>query len=339
MDTALEWTPPEEWTRIETVDAHTGGEPLRIVVDGLPPLEGETVLEKRRYMQRELDGYRRALMYEPRGHADMYGAVLTEPAAAGADLGVIFTHNEGYSTMCGHGVIALATALVEAGSHDGGPVRMETPAGPVTARPTVVDGRVESVAVENVPSFVVARDRSVEVPGVGTVAYDVAFGGAFYAYCRAADAGVGLTPGDAADLVDAGRRLKAAVAADIDVEHPHEPELSFLYGVIFTGEPAGDADSRNVCVFADGEIDRCPTGTGVSGRLALRAADGRLDPGERFTVESVVDSTFTGWYDETTEFGGRRAVVPTVRGSAHLTGRHTFAVDPTDPLGEGFLLR
>jgi trans-L-3-hydroxyproline dehydratase len=280
-------------------------------------------------------------MYEPRGHADMYGAVLTEPAADEADLGVIFTHNEGYSTMCGHGVIALATVLVEAGDHDGGPIRMETPAGPVTAHPTVADGRVENVAFENVPSFVVARDRRVEVPGVGTVAYDLAFGGAFYAYCRAVDAGVGLAPGDAAELVDVGRRLKAAVAADadVDIEHPHEAELSFLYGVVFTGEPENEADSRNVCVFADGEIDRCPTGTGVSGRLALRADDGRLDPGERFSVESIVGSTFTGWYGETTGVGGHEAVVPTVRGSAHLTGRHTFAVDPTDPLGEGFLLR
>ncbi len=385
----LEWTAPEGWPRIETIDAHTGGEPLRIVVDGFPDPEGASILEKRRHAREELDEYRRALMYEPRGHADMYGAILTEPTDGSADVGVLFTHNDGYSTMCGHGIVALGTVLVEAGAVEPGPIRMETPAGIVTARPTVgddgeddgedggtgvddgedggigvddgedggtgvddggatvgADGEsdgsptVDSVAFENVPSFVYARDRAVDVSGIGRVAYDVAFGGAFYAYCRAAEVGVGLSPGDAPTLADAGRRIKAAVADDLAIDHPNEPELSFLYGTIFTGEPVGDgADSRNVCVFADGEVDRCPTGTGVSGRLALAADDGRLAPGEPFTVESIVGSTFTGRYEGPIEYGGYDAVVPTVRGSAHVTGKHTFVLDPADPLREGFLLR
>ncbi len=375
----LEWTAPEGWPRIETIDAHTGGEPLRIVVDGFPDPEGASILEKRRHAREELDEYRRALMYEPRGHADMYGAILTEPTDGSADVGVLFTHNDGYSTMCGHGIVALGTVLVEAGAVEPGPIRMETPAGIVTARPTVGDDggsggdaedegnvgnggdagdegnaedeksagdgddgppTVDSVAFENVPSFVYARDRLVDVPGVGRVEYDVAFGGAFYAYCRAAEVGVGLSPGDAPTLADAGRRIKAAVADDIEIDHPHESELSFLYGTIFTGEPVGDgADSRNVCVFADGEVDRCPTGTGVSGRLALAADDGRLAPGEPFTVESIVGSTFTGRYEGPIEYGGYDAVVPTVRGSAHVTGKHTFVLDPVDPFREGFLLR
>ncbi|MFB6183901.1 MAG: proline racemase family protein [Haloarculaceae archaeon] len=340
VDTS-DWTIPEAWTRIETIDAHTGGEPLRIVVDGLPPLEGETILDKRRYMQRELDDYRQALMYEPRGHADMYGAVLTDPDDERADLGVLFTHNEGYSTMCGHGIVALGTVLPETGLYDASTIRIETPAGLITATVNRDGDRVESVAFENVPSFVYARDRAVDVPGLGRVEYDVAFGGAFYAYVSAADVGVGLGTDDAADLVDAGRAIKAAVADDLEIEHPHEDDLSFLYGTIFTGDPAAgsDADSRNVCVFADGEVDRCPTGTGVSGRLALRADDGRLDPGERFTVESIVGSTFTGWYDETATYGGYDAVVPTVRGSAHVTGSHTFVLDPDDPFQTGFFLR
>ncbi|WP_440989988.1 proline racemase family protein [Haloarchaeobius baliensis] len=343
---SLDWTPPDDWRRVETLDAHTGGEPLRIVLDGLPDLEGETLLEKRRYLREELDDYRRMLMHEPRGHADMYGAVLTEPTDERADVGVLFTHNEGYSTMCGHGIVALGVAFVEAGPCDpGDEVVFETPAGLVTATTAGATGsagrpRVEHVAFENVPSFVYARDRTVDVPGVGEVGYDVAFGGAFYAYVDAADAGVGLGTGDASQLVDVGRRIKRAVADDLAIDHPTEADLSFLYGTIFVDDdPGSDADSRNVCVFADGEVDRCPTGTGVSGRLALLAADDRVAPGERFTVESIVDSRFTGWYDEETEFEGYDAVVPKVRGSAHITGRNTFVVDPDDPFPDGFFLR
>ncbi|WP_256300085.1 proline racemase family protein [Haloarchaeobius salinus] len=344
--TALDWTPPDDWRRVETLDAHTGGEPLRIVLDGLPELEGETLLAKRRHMREELDDYRRLLMHEPRGHADMYGAVLTEPTDERADVGVLFTHNEGYSTMCGHGIVALGVAFVEAGPCESGDeIVFETPAGLVTATTegTVdADGRqrVAQVAFENVPSFAYALDRTVAVPGIGAVGYDVAFGGAFYAYVEAADAGVGLGSGDASALVDAGRRIKQAVADDLAIQHPTEDDLSFLYGTIFVDDaPGSDADSRNVCVFADGEVDRCPTGTGVSGRLALLAAADRLAPGERFTVESIVDSRFTGWYDEETAFEGYDAVVPNVRGSAHITGRNTFVVDPEDPFQSGFFLR
>ncbi len=337
---SLDWTAPAEWPRVETLDAHTGGEPLRIVLDGFPPLEGETLLEKRRYARAELDDYRRALMHEPRGHADMYGAILTKPTAEGADVGVLFTHNEGYSTMCGHGIIALGTVLVEAGAHDADdPLTIQTPAGVVTARADGDGNRVESVAFDNVTSFVYARDRTVAVSGIGEVTYDVAFGGAFYAYCRAAEVGVGLEPADAPDLVDVGRRIKTAVREDIDIKHPEEEDLSFLYGtVLIDDDPDSEADSRNVCVFADGEVDRCPTGTGVSGRLALLADAEELDAAEPFVVESITGSTFTGWYEPTTAYG-RDAVLPTVQGSAHVTGRHTFLLDPEDPFRSGFLLR
>lgn len=340
----LEWSAPEGWTTIQTIDAHAGGEPLRLVVDGFPELAGETVLEKRRHLREASDEFRTALMWEPRGHADMYGAVLVEPSASEADVGVLFMHNDGYSTMCGHGIIALGTILVETGVVDPSgadpSIRFETPAGLVTAAPRLVDGRVASVAFENVASFVYVRDRTVEVPGVGSVSYDVAFGGAFYAYCTAEDVGVDLASASAGELVAVGRAIKTAVADDLDVEHPHEPDLSFLYGTVITsGTETAGVDSRNVCVFADGEIDRCPTGTGVSGRVARRAADGRLAPGERFTVESIVGSTFTGWYEEERSFGGYDAVVPHVEGSAHVTGRHTFVVDPEDPFRDGFFLR
>lgn len=340
--TPPDWDPPAGWTAIDAVDVHAGGEPLRVVVDGLPPVEGETMLERRRYFREHLDDLRTTLVHEPRGHADMYAAVPTDPVTDAADLGVLFLHNDGYSTMCGHGVIALVTAAVETGmlsADDGTTVRLDTPAGRVAATPTVEDGRVTAVAFENVPAFVAATERRVEVPGYGTVPYDVAFGGAFYAYVPAADLGVGLGPDDVDDLIDAGRAVKAAVAADLDVVHPVDPDLGYLYGVVVTGPPAGDADLRNVCVFADGEVDRCPTGTGVSGHLALRHARGDIATGDPLVVESVVGSTFTGRVVAETTVGDRDAVVPEVEGSAHLTGRHEFLVDPDDPFGDGFLLR
>ena len=346
-----DWDPPGDWPVVETVESHAGGEPLRVVVDGWPAVEGDTVREKRRYAAANHDHLRTALMLEPRGHADMYGAVPVAPDDADADLGVLFTHNDGFSTMCGHGVIALATVLIETGMVDAADdsrseredrtVRMDTPAGRVTARATVEGDQVPEVAFENVPSFVYARDRTVDVPGIGTVPYDVAFGGAFYAYCEAEAADVGLRPEDAEDLLHAGRAIKQAVREDLEIEHPVHDDLGFLYGTIFTGpaEGEGEADSRNVCVFADGEVDRSPTGTGVSGRLALEADAGRLAPGEPFTVESVVGSTFTGRIRDHTTCGEYDAVVPEVAGNAHVTGRSEFVLDPEDPLGEGFLLR
>jgi len=341
----VDWDPPEKWETVTTLDAHAGGEPLRVVTGGLPDLDGETVLEKRRYAREHLDEYRTALMWEPRGHADMYGAILTEPDTDAADFGVLFLHNDGYSTMCGHGVIALGVVAVETGLVEPTPpvttVGMDTPAGPVTAEvETAPDGSPGSVTFENVPSFVVGTGCAVDVPGLGEVSYDLAFGGAFYAYCDAADVGLDLETAGMAALVDAGRRVKDRVAATREITHPTEPELGFLYGTIICGDSETEGvDSRNVCVFADGEVDRSPTGTGVSGRVARRAAAGDLEPGEAFVVESIVGSTFTGRYRERTSVGDSDAVVPRVAGDAHLVGRSEFVFDPEDPLRDGFLLR
>ncbi len=337
----LEWEPPEHWTRIRTIDAHTGGEPFRIVTDGVPPIEGETILEKRRYAREHLDHLRTALMWEPRGHADMYGALLVEPSHPDADVGVLFTHNEGYSTMCGHGIIALGTVLPEAGfvDPDAESLAIETPAGLVTAYPAWEDGRVARVAFENVPSFVLTREETVSVPDVGDVTVDVAFGGAFYAFCDADSVGLSLDPSGYRQAIDLGRRIKRAVAETLEISHPTEDELSFLYGTIFTGSPEGDADSRNVCVFADGEVDRSPTGTGVSARVALQHANGALESGASFTVESIVGSRFTGRVVEEVSLETFDAVVPEVTGRAHVVGRNELLIDPDDPFGEGFFLR
>ena len=345
MQEALKnWRPPEDWPKIDTIDAHTGGEPFRVIVDGLPPLPGDTILARRRYAQEHLDHLRRVLMWEPRGHADMYGGIITPPVSPEADLGILFIHNEGFSTMCGHGIIAITKVVLETGMlpllEPETTVKIDSPAGLVTAYARVQAGHVQSVYFHNVPSFVLELDETVEVAGLGTVRYDLAFGGAFYAYVQATDAGLRCTPQHFRALIETGQQIKQAVMGNRSIEHPFEPDLSFLYGVIFIDAPqTGTAHSRNVCVFADGEVDRCPTGTGVSGRLAIHHARGEIGLDEPITIESIIGSRFTGRVVSTTTFGSYAAIIPEVEGTAHLTGQHQFFIDPDDSLNEGFILR
>lgn len=340
----LDWTPPENWMRIKTIDAHTGGEPLRVIVDGFPPLPKGTILEKRRYIKENFDHLRTALMWEPRGHADMYGALLTEPASAENDIGVIFLHNEGYSTMCGHGIIGLGVVLLDCGliHKEGNPavIKIEAPAGLITAYAYRENGRVRTVAFHNVPSFVYLADQTVHVPGVGEVHYDIAFGGAFYAFVQAEEVGVGLEAKDFRTLIDLGMRIKHAVMEAVPIKHPFEEDLSFLYGTIFVGKPreAGH-HSRNVCIFAEGEVDRSPTGTGVSARLALHYAKKEISLGQSITIESIIGTTFTGKVVETVQYGPYEAVIPEVSGSASVVGLCEWLIDPQDPLKHGFILR
>jgi trans-L-3-hydroxyproline dehydratase len=335
------YTPASDWVRITTIDAHAAGEPLRVITGGLPAIPGDTILAKRRYARENLDHLRRALMFEPRGHADMYGCILTEAVTPDGDLGVLFMHNEGYSTMCGHGVIALVTVLLETGLFDQREViRLDTPAGRVTARARLEGKRVRSVAFENVPSFAYKLDQSVEVPGIGEVRYDIGFGGAFYAYCKAEALGVRIVPEEFRKLIEAGMAMKRAVMNSIEIKHPFEDDLGFLYGTVIDAAPINsDADSRNVCIFAEGEVDRSPTGTGVSGRVALEYAKGNLALGKPFVIESLIGTRFTGRVVRETVFGGYAAVIPEVEGSAYITGRHEFLIAPDDPMKDGFLLR
>jgi len=340
----IDWNPPNDWIRIKAIDAHAEGEPLRIITEGFPRLEGNSILEKRKYIQKNFDKLRTALMWEPRGHADMYGCVVTEPATPDGTLGVVFLHNEGYSTMCGHGIIALTTVVLETGMIPLGKgdstIRIDTPAGRVTAKARVTGNKVERVMFENVPSFVYAIEQSASVPGLGEIRYDIAFGGAFYAFCRADELGLNLVPDEFSKLVSAGRRIKKAVSEQLPVQHPFEADLSFLYGTIFTGPPQSKAHhSRNVCVFAEGEVDRSPTGTGVSARAALLFAEGKIARDEPFVVESILGTHFTGKVVATTTFGPYSAVIPEISGTAHITGKNEHLIDPTDPLKHGFFLR
>jgi len=344
MEKMKHWSPPVNWLKITTIDAHTEGEPLRIITGGFSDVSGDTILARRSYLKENLDHLRQALMWEPRGHADMYGCILTPPVTQEADLGVLFMHNEGYSSMCGHGIIGLATVALETGiisrSEPEAIVKIDTPAGLVTAQAKMENGRVKSVSFQNVPSFVFAMDKVVQVPGLGEVKYDVAFGGAFYAYVKAEDVGVVCKPEAYRTLIEKGRAIKQAVMESLPVVHPFEEDLNFLYGTIFIGPPqAQGAHSRNVCIFAEGEVDRSPTGTGVSGRLALLLARGDIALNQPIVIESIIGTRFTGQIIETTSFGPYPAVIPEVEGSAYITGRHEFLIDPEDPLREGFILR
>lgn len=336
----------QKGTVITTVDAHAAGEPLRIITGGMPELVGKTILERRRYMQQRYDHIRRALMWEPRGHRDMYGCVLMPPVTVEADLGVLFIHNEGYSTMCGHGVIALVTTLFTTGALEAKgeetEVKLDTPAGLVRATAHFDEkGRVEYVSFLNVPSFLFAQDVEVDVAGYGHVVVDVAFGGAFYAVVAAEQVRLSILPENAHSLAVAGDRITKAVNGVLPARHPLEEDLGFLYGTIFTGTPEDTAHhSRNVCIFADAEVDRSPTGTGVSARLALHYAKGEIAIGECITIESILGATssFSGRVVGETEVGPYKAVVPEVSGRAFITGRHEFVIDERDELGRGFLL-
>jgi len=341
---AASWNPPADWTKIRAIDAHTAGEPLRVILEGIPEIPGKTILEKRRYARKYLDDLRKAVIWEPRGHADMYGCILTKATTPDGDLGVLFVHNEGFSTMCGHGIIGLTTVVFEIGLRQRGgsekELAIDTPAGRVTARAIFGEGHVREVSFRNVPSFAYALDQSVQVPGLGRVRYDLAFGGAFYAFCSAEDFGLRLVPEEASRIIELGVKIKQAVSRDHPPRHPFEEDLSFLYGTIFCGPPhQEDHHSRNVCIFADGEVDRSPTGTGVCARAALLHARGELRAAESFTVESILGTCFQGRVVDTLRYGPHQAVIPEVTGSAFIIGKNELLINPRDPLRHGFFLR
>jgi proline racemase len=321
---------------IAATDYHTAGEPFRIVEAGVVDIRGETVAARREYAVRseEVDRVRRLLCHEPRGHADMYGGFLVPPDDGGADLGVLFWHKDGYSTACGHGTIALGAWAVDTGRvtapADGEmDVTIDVPSGRVVARVRRRAGAVESVAFRNVPSFVVARGVQA-----GEVEVDVAFGGAIYAFVPAERLGLRVDPGDLTGLIAAGRRVKRALEGSEVSRHPGDHRLSGIYGTVIY-EEVGPLHQRNVAIFADGEVDRSPTGSATSARTALLAADGALDSWETWRNESIVGTTFHARAIGEAPDG----LLTEVEGTAFRTGEHRFLLDPRDPLGTGFVLR
>ena len=347
--------------RVKTIDAHAAGEPLRLIVDGFPAPRGKTMLDKREWVRKHADHLRRALMLEPRGHADMYGAILTEPVAPGSHAGVLFMHNEGYSTMCGHGIVAVTTIALERGllmpGGDGATIVYDSPAGTIRARARMAAhragrsggtgqdgeegraghaGRVESVAFVNVPSFVLHGGLLVKL-GTRQIRADVAFGGAFYAIVDCEAVGLPIDVPHLPELRRAGMEIKHAIEAALTIAHPLEPGLQGIYGTIFTGPPSDDsADLRNVTIFADAEVDRSPCGTGTAAVMAVVDAMGLLGGGKPFVHESLIGTRFTGRVASRTVVGEYEAIVPEIEGSAWITGEHTFLVDDTDPLRDGF---
>ncbi len=322
---------------IDVVDYHTGGEPFRIVVNGVPPLSGATVLDKRDHAIRELDDVRALLTNEPRGHADMYGCFVTEPDDESGDLGVVFFHKDGFSTACGHGTIALVTWALDSGAiparEPTTSVVVDVPSGRLRTEATVVDERVAAVRFRNVPAFVTALDREVATSR-GRVRMDVSFGGAFYGSVAVREVGLTVTPDYLEDLIRLGREIKRAWADDPSVQHPEDGRLSGLYGVIFY-EEVSDHHQRNVTVFADGEVDRSPCGSGTSARLAVLYERDRIAVGQPLEHQSIVGSRFVGTIDSITPEG----LVTWVEGAAFRTGVATFSLDPQDPIGLGFQLR
>jgi proline racemase len=321
---------------VTTTDYHTAGEPFRIAQDGVPDIPGATVRDRREYASQsdEVDRIRRMLCHEPRGHADMYGGFLVPPDDDGADFGALFWHKDGYSTACGHGTIALGAWAVESGrvtAPDGGHVEVtiDVPSGRVVATVRCRGGAVESVGFRNVPSFVVAR-----AVAAGDVEVDVAYGGAIYAFAPAASLGLRVMPEDLPELIAAGRAVKQALADSDVARHPDDDRLSGIYGTVFY-EELGPLHQRNVAIFADGEVDRSPTGSATSARTALLEADGALAEGESWRNDSVVGTTFHARAIGLTPDG----LLTEVEGTAFRTGEHRFFLDPRDPLGTGFVLR
>jgi trans-L-3-hydroxyproline dehydratase len=318
---------------LSTVEMHTGGEPTRIIVEGWPSFEARTLLGKRREAKERFDHLRRGLMREPRGHDGMYGALLVEPDHPEADLAVLFMHNEGFSTMCGHATIALARWAVDSGrvpvQVPETIVRLQCPCGLVVARVSA-NG---SVRFESVPSFVYALDRVAPTATWGPVTVDIAYGGAFYAFLAADSIGLDLRSSPMRAIADAGEEIARAAARAIAIEHPDEPDLGFLYGTILTdgGDGADGKPSRNVCIFAGRQIDRSPTGSGVSARMALQVARRQARVGESRQFESCTGAVFTGKAAREAEpVGPRKAVIVEVGSKAYQIGEARFRFDDNE---------
>lgn len=324
------------------LDYHTCGEPVRIVTSGYPVLKGATILEKRRDARENHDHLRRAMMLEPRGHAGMYGVIPVTASHPEAAFGVLFTHNEGYSTMCGHATIALGRYAIEHGLVPAiEPVTrfcIEAPCGLLRLECAVRNGKVESVVFESVPAFVVARDLVVTLPGYGEVVTDIAYGGAFYCILPASRFGLDLFDSDVAALTNAAAALTDHLRATRPVTHPTEPDLGFLYGTIVTDEAQAHEESFNLCIFAQAQIDRSPTGSGVTARMALDHAKGLIEAGRTRHFRSITGGTFTGRVVGPVAGTAEGAVTVAVGGTGHFAGQGSFTIEADDPLGHGFVL-
>lgn len=328
---------------ISAVDSHTEGEPARVVLGGVPPIPGATFAEKWAWAKLHLEDLRTMLMFEPRGGSHYSGSIVTAPSTPGADFGIVFIEVSGFLPMCGHGTIATATVLVETGMVEAREpftdLTFDTPAGLVKARVAVEDGVAKDVTIQNVPSFVIQRDLMVDVPRVGRIQLDIAFGGNFYAIVPAEPLGLDLSPECYRQVIDYGSLIREAIYEQVEIQHPENPAINRCSHVRFIGKPRGaGADGRNAVFYSAEGIDRSPCGTGTSAEMALRHAQGLQKLGDTFVSESIISSTFTGSLIAETQVGPYPAVVPTIRGSAYISGLQQFVLDPRDPWPNGFYL-
>ena len=329
---------------IQAIDSHTAGEATRIVVGGIPNIKGNTMPEKKQYLEDHLDHIRTAIMLEPRGHNDMFGSVMTQPCDPDADFGIIFMDGGGYLNMCGHGSIGAMTVAVETGvvpmEEPVTKVVMEAPAGIIKGDVKVENGKVQSVSIFNVPAFLYKKDQEVELPGVGKVKFDISFGGSFFAIVHASQLGLKIEPKNAAKLTDLAMELRDIINRDIEIQHPTLENIKTVDVVEIWDEPTNEkATYKNVVIFGQGQVDRSPCGTGTSAKLATLHARGELKEGEKFVYESILGTLFEGEIVVTTKVGEFDAVLPKITGSAYMTGFNNFLIDEDDPVKYGFILK
>lgn len=326
---------------VTTIDTHTGGNPTRTVTSGAPKLYGNTMTEKMVYMSERHDDFRRALMFEPRGHEVMSGCILTEPCDPTADIGVVFIETGGYLPMCGHDTIGVCTALIEGGVFpaDKDVIRLDTPAGLVEAKLDTEDGKVKQVTFTNIPSFLYQKNASLYIEGLGEISLDIAYGGNFYGIVDARPLNLSLMPNNASEIIRLAIKIREAVNADMEIVHPEIEVIRGLTHIEFFADPISPlAHCRNTVVVPPGGIDRSPCGTGTSAKVATLYAKGELQINEEFVHESIVGSMFYAKVLQETKVGQLSAVVPQISGSAWVTGFHQFVIHANDDLKDGFFL-
>ncbi|MBS4536330.1 proline racemase [Clostridium sp. D2Q-14] len=328
---------------INAIDSHTMGEPTRIVVGGIPKVPGKTMAEKKEYLQNELDHLRTSLMLEPRGHRDMFGSILTSPTNDEADFGIVFMDGGGYLNMCGHGSIGAMTVAVESGIVEAKEpfteITMDTPAGIVTGKVKVENGKAKEVSVVNVPAFHYKKDVEIEVPEIGTIKLDISFGGSFFAIVNVNELGLKVESKYSQELLKIGLKIRDIINETIEIKHPELSHINTVDLVEIYDEPTHpEADYKNVVIFGQGQVDRSPCGTGTSAKLATLHSKGELKENEIFTYESITGTLFKGKIVGTTKVGDFDAIIPEITGSAYITGLNQYVIDEDDPVKYGFTL-
>ncbi|RSK55658.1 proline racemase family protein [Bacillus canaveralius] len=325
---------------IQTIDSHTVGEPTRIITGGAPRILGSTMMEKKHYLESKMDWLRKLLMTEPRGHRDMFGAIITDPCSEGCDVGVIFMDNNGYLNMCGHGTIGTVTTALNIGMIEPKRyIKVDTPAGIVDCEVEFINDKASKVTFTNIPAFVFEEKVKVNVEGLGNILVDVVFGGSIFGIVDAEELGLKLVSEEQQHLISLGNKIKKAINEQSKFQHPLKPEINSIDLIEFSlKSEKQNIDYRNTVIFGNGQIDRSPCGTGTCAKMALLFKQGKLQVGEEFIHESIIDSKFVGRIISLSKVGNFQAVIPQITGSAWVTGMHQFIIDSEDPFYEGFLL-